>query len=235
MIKASWKKLVLANYIVDPHLLSGYLPFKTELDLWDHHCLVSLVGFMFMDTHILGIKFPYHTRFEEVNLRFYVKYRDGDTLKRGVVFIKEIVPLPGITFVANSVYKEHYQTMPMKHTWDIAAAELKVEYKWKKQRWYSMGITTDNTPIEMTTGSEQMFFTDQHWGYTKANPHLTLVYEVKHPDWTYYRTKNFDIDVDFGLLYGEEFSFLNSQKPYSVFLAEGSEISLKKSARFNKQ
>ncbi|HZV69867.1 MAG TPA: DUF2071 domain-containing protein [Saprospiraceae bacterium] len=231
MIKASWKKLVLANYIVDPQILAGYLPYKTEFDQWDNHCFISVVGFMFLDTHILGIKFPYHIDFEEVNLRFYVKHRDGDNWKRGVVFIKEIVPLPGITLVANSVYKEHYQTMPMKHTWNISSEELNIEYKWKKQRWYSIGITTDSTPIEMSAGSEQMFFTDQHWGYTKVNPHLTLGYEVKHPDWTYYRTKKFDIDIDFGLLYGNEFAFLNSQKPYSVFLTEGSGISLKKSAR----
>lgn len=231
MIKAQWRKLILANYTIDPKVLASYLPFKTEFDHWDNHCFVSLVGFMFMDTTVLGIKFPFHIHFEEVNLRFYVRRRQDETWKRGVVFIKEIVPLPGITLVANTVYHEHYQNMPMKHTLNIAPDVLNVEYKWKKQKWHSLGITTDASPIEMSKDSEQMFFTDQHWGYTKINSGLTKVYEVAHPDWTYYNTKNYKIEVDFGSIYGQEFSFLTDQKPYSVFLAEGSEISLRKSGR----
>ncbi|MGB4847522.1 MAG: DUF2071 domain-containing protein [Saprospiraceae bacterium] len=231
MIKAAWKKLILANYTIDTEVLSDYLPFQTEFDHWDNHCFLSLVGFMFLDTTVLGIKFPFHVNFEEVNLRFYVRHQQDGRWKRGVVFIKEIVPLPGITLVANTVYHEHYHTMPMKHTWNLTPDELNVEYKWKKQRWHSLAITTDFTPIEMTKGSEQMFFTDQHWGYTKINSGLTSEYEVAHPDWTYYKTKNHQIDVDFGTLYGKEFSFLTNQKPYSVFLAEGSDISLRKSRK----
>lgn len=231
MIKASWEKLILANYTIAPEVLSDYLPFKTEFDHWDNHCFVSLVGFMFVDTTVLGIKFPFHVHFEEVNLRFYVRHCQDESWKRGVVFIKEIVPLPGITLIANTVYNEHYHTMPMKHTWNFTPDELNVEYKWKKQRWHSLGITSDAKPIEMTRGSEQMFFTDQHWGYTKISPRLTKEYEVAHPDWTYYKTKKHQIDVDFGSVYGDRFSFLSNQEPYSVFLAEGSDITLKKSAR----
>lgn len=231
MIKASWKKLILANYTIEPEVLARYLPFKTELDRWDNHCFVSLVGFMFMDTSTFGIKFPFHVHFEEVNLRFYVTHQDGDVWKRGVVFVKEIVPLPGITLIANTIYKEHYETRPMKHTWDFTTDELKVEYQWKKKRWHTLNITTGSVPVEMTAESEQMFFTDQHWGFTKVNPQLTMQYEVEHPFWTYYETKDYQIDADFGSLYGEEFSFLSAQKPYSVFLAEGSEISLRKHGR----
>lgn len=66
-------------------------------------------------------------------------------------------PLPGITLVANTVYHEHYQTMSMKHTLNLRPDELNVEYKWKKQRWHSLGITTEASPLEMSKGSEQMF------------------------------------------------------------------------------
>ena len=90
-LKAEWRKLVMANYTVPEELLLPYLPAKTVLDTWNGQYYVSLVGFMFVNTRMLGVKVPFHVDFEEVNLRFYVKYNDNGTWKRGVVFIKEIV------------------------------------------------------------------------------------------------------------------------------------------------
>ena len=91
-LKARWKNLVFANYVVDPVVLKPYLPAGTEIDLFNNKCYVSLVGFMFLDTAIKGIRVPFHTNFEEFNLRFYVRFRDGEEWKRGVVFVREIVP-----------------------------------------------------------------------------------------------------------------------------------------------
>ena len=109
-LKAEWRKLVLINYAVDPALLKKYLPYKTELDFWNNTCYVSLVGFLFVNTKMLGLKIPFHVNFEEVNLRFYVKHLDKGEWKRGVIFLKEIVPKAAITIVANTLYGEHYQT-----------------------------------------------------------------------------------------------------------------------------
>ena len=84
-LKAEWRKLILANYKVEPELLKPYLPYGTELDLWQDSCYLSLVGFMFVNTKIKGVKIPFHVNFEEVNLRFYVKRYDNGEWKRGVV------------------------------------------------------------------------------------------------------------------------------------------------------
>lgn len=124
----------MANYKIDPKLLLPYLPLKTELDLWNNTCYVSLVGFMFLNTKVKGFKIPFHTSFEEVNLRFYVRYKDNDKWKRGVVFIKEIVPKRALTFVANTIYGENYETMPMSHIWSKDTYNQVVEYKWKKSK-----------------------------------------------------------------------------------------------------
>ena len=40
-LKAEWRKLVLANYAIDPSLLSKYVPAGTTLDLWKGTCYVS--------------------------------------------------------------------------------------------------------------------------------------------------------------------------------------------------
>jgi uncharacterized protein len=230
-LQAEWRKLAIANYSIDKHVLDKYLPLKTEIDLWNDLCYVSLVGFMFKNTKIKGFKIPFHIDFEEVNLRFYVRYMDNGAWKRGVVFVKEIVPKPALTFVANAVYKENYETMPMSHSWAASDDNLTVEYKWKKGRWNSLKVITDKEASLIQDNSEEAFITEHYWGYTKISNEKTAEYGVEHPKWEVYKTKDYFIDVDFGNIYGQEFNFLTAQKPVSVFLAEGSAIEVKDGRR----
>lgn len=228
-LTAEWKKLVMANYQVEKDVLLPYLPVGTELDIWNDKCYVSLIGFLFQNVRLLGIKVPFHTNFEEVNLRFYVRYQDAGVWKRGVVFIKEIVPKFALSLVANTIYNEHYQTMPMKHSWEETAEDLFVAYSWKaKGFWQSLRVTAEKELSEIGTASETEFITEHYWGYARFNDRVTNEYEVKHPKWEQYLVKSYEIDVDFGLTYGDNFSFLNQIPPSSVFLAEGSEISVEK-------
>ncbi len=227
-LKAAWRKLLMANYAVDKKILEPYLPYGTEFDFWEGTCYVSLVGFMFENTRVKGIKIPFHVNFEEVNLRFYVRFQDKGEWKRGVVFIKEMVPKPALTFVANTLYKEHYETVPMAHRWEAKADNLFVEYSWKRQKkWYSMAVNTKTEPLEIASGSEEEFITEHYWGYTKINEKSTSEYGVEHPRWMVYETKDYNIQVDFGETYGPAFQFLNLETPKSVFLAEGSDIQVK--------
>lgn len=227
-LKAEWRKLVMANYIVNQEILQELIPAQTSLDLWNDQCYISLVGFMFKNTRVLGIKIPFHIDFEEVNLRFYVRHqtREGE-IKRGVVFIKEIVPKSAITLVANSLYNEKYATMPMDHNWQIKEDTQLIEYKWKKDKWNSISVKADRIPKEIVGSSEEEFIAEHYWGYTKINEHQTSEYEVAHPKWQIYKTLDYNINVDFRTLYGPGFAFLNNQNPSSIFLAEGSEIAVK--------
>ena len=226
-LKAEWIKLAIANYEVSPDILLPYLPKGTELDLWNNTCCVSLVGFMFCNTKVKGIKIPFHVNFEEVNLRFYVKYNNGEEWRRGVVFIKEIVPKSAITFIANTLYKEHYQTLPMKHTWKTGD-QLEVQYSWKLNNvWNEFIVKANAQAIVIDENSEAEFITEHYWGYTKIGD-TTAEYAVEHPRWEVYPVNDYRIKVDFGVVYGTDFEILNNQKPLSVFLVEGSEIVVKK-------
>ncbi|MFD2248197.1 YqjF family protein [Pontibacter ruber] len=226
-LKAEWRKLAIANYEIDPALLKEHLPFGTELDLWNNRCYVSLVGFMFLNTRLLNLKIPFHVNFEEVNLRFYVKRLENKVWKRGVVFIKEIVPKPALTFVANTVYKENYQTLPMKHKWKETESERLVEYSWRKNtRWQTFSVRAAKQATGIAPGSETEFITEHYWGYAKVSNSRTNEYEVTHPRWNAYEVSGYTIDVDFGEVYSKKFSFLNQQTPVSVMLAEGSEITV---------
>jgi uncharacterized protein len=224
-LTAEWRKLIMANYVVQPSVLQKYLPAITELDVWNGKNYVSLVGFMFKQVKIKGIKIPFHVNFPEANLRFYVRIKENNEWKRGVVFISEIVPKPAISFIANTLYKEHYTTLPMKHRWENDNVLQYISYQWKKKgNWNSISVTARPEPDELIIGSEEEFITEHFYGYSKLNEQATNEYEVAHPRWKIYKPTGFAINCDFEAVYGNDFAFLNNEKPDSVFLAEGSEI-----------
>jgi uncharacterized protein YqjF (DUF2071 family) len=226
-LKAEWRKLAFANYEVDPSILAEYVPPGTELDLWEGKCFVSLIGFIFLNTKIFGIKVPFHSTVEEVNLRFYVKRFENNTWKRGAVFIKEIVSKPALTFVANTIYKEHYETMPMNYEWEENSVNRSVAYYWKKNKiWQSFKITAALNTSEIKENSETEFITEHYWGYAKVNESVTNEYQVTHPRWKQYTVESSEIKVDFDLVYGKDFKFLNNLKPTSIMLIEGSKITI---------
>ena len=223
-LKAEWNNLALINYEIDADILKDYLPIGTEIDYLNGKCYISLVGFMFENVKILGLKIPFHTRFEEVNLRFYVKRFENNEWKRGVVFIKEIVPKPALTLVANTIYKEHYETLPMFHSVNFERDQKLFTYGWKKQNYKnSFTLITEKELSDIETQSEAEFITEHYFGYTKTNKG-TYEYEVKHQRWQQYKVKNYFINVDFKGTYGNSFEFLQNQRLISVILAKGSEI-----------
>jgi len=231
-LTAEWRKLALANYVVNPEILLKYLPYKTELDSWNGKNYLSLVGFRFINTRIKGIPVPFHRHFEEVNLRFYVRYKTGCGWRRGVTFLREIVPKRSLSFVANSIFREKYVTMPMKHQWEERDNLLQISYSWKQnQKWNTLSLVATPTPGEILPGSEEEFITEHYWGYTPINASLCSEYGVEHPRWQQYKVNDFKIDVDFGEVYGSQFKFLTNQAPDSVMLAEGSEIVVRSSLR----
>lgn len=225
-LTAQWRRLIMLNYAVDPEVLKPYLPAFTEIDIWNNTCYASLVGFRFMNVRLKGQRIIWHENFTEINLRFYVRRNDPETgWKRGVVFVSEIVPLPAVAWVANTIYNERYSIRPMRHLWQEEQAQLQIEYSWKeKGRWNSFGVQTDPVPIPLRQSSEAEFITEHFWGYARRGPDRTVEYQVEHPRWDVYPIRAWHAEVDFGAAYGPAFAALNKAEPVSVFLAEGSDI-----------
>lgn len=227
-LNAQWKNLALFNYEVDREILEKYVPAGTEIDIWNDKCYVSLVGFLFKETKVLGLKVPFHVDFEEVNLRFYVKRFENGEWKRGVVFIKEIVPKKAITFIANTLYQEHYETQKMKHGIFENEKTNTFVYQWKNgKKWNTVQLETQKNQTEIKVDSEAEFITEHYFGYTKIDESTTFEYEVTHPRWEQFEVLNHQIDVDFENNYRNDFAFLQNVKPTSVFLAKGSKIGVK--------
>jgi hypothetical protein len=229
-LTAEWRKLIMAQYVVDPAILAPWLPRGLELDLYHAGgtacCYVSLVGFLFDRVRVRGVAIPFHTRFEEVNLRFYVARTELDgTRKRGVIFLREFVPRAAITLIARTLYQEPYATLPMRHRIASCAHSLEVEYGWQQGGiWHRIAVETEPGTRPVGPGSEEEFVTEHYWGYTKRIRGNTSEYGVEHPRWSIYPVRGFKVDVDFAALYGPAFAPLNQQAPASVLFAEGSAV-----------
>src|SRR4030081_1783521 len=115
-LTADWRYLAMLNFEVDRSILAQYVPRGTELDDRNGRHYMSLVAFLFLDTHVLGLPALFHQNFEEVNLRFYVRRRVGSEWRSGVVFIREMVPLFLVAETARLTYNEPYRTVPMQNT-----------------------------------------------------------------------------------------------------------------------
>ncbi len=226
----------MLNYAVERSLLAGLVPRGTELDEWRGRSYVSVVGFLFLDTRVLGVPIPFHGRFEEVNLRFYVRRRSGDEWRRGVVFVKELVPKLAVTLVARALYNENYVTLPMQHDIQRPADEphrvTLVSYRWMLEgRTNQISVAVEGPLQPLVAGSEEEFVTEHYWGYTRQRDGGTCEYNVQHPRWQVATAARAELDCDVSRLYGPAFVEPLRAKPVSAFLADGSEVTVSRGVR----
>jgi uncharacterized protein len=223
-LTANWRYLAMLNYAVDPKIVAPLVPPGTEIDFENGDTFLSVVGFLFLDTRLLGLPIPLHRNFEDVNLRFYVRKKSADTWRRGVVFVRELVPRRAIATVARVFYGENYVAVPMKHAIDHAASKLSVEYSWRRGRkWESLKVSASGEPQAIPAGSHADFITEHYWGYTCFRDGCSE-YRIEHPRWKVWKAEQFEVDADIAALYGEQFVEPLRAAPRSAFLADGSAI-----------
>jgi uncharacterized protein len=232
-LTAEWQMLAMLNYEIDPAILQPFVPAGTELDKWQGKTYVSIVGFMFMHTRILNLPIPFHSNFEEVNLRFYVKRKAPEGWRRGVVFIKELVPRAAIAWTARTFYNENYVALPMNHRWRMFdGGGLEVTYGWSfGGRENRLQVSTSGEPSEAKPGSGEEFITEHYWGYARQRDGGTVEYQVEHPHWPVWLVSNATFDCDVTGLYGKQFASFLAPPPASAFLADGSPVTVFKGTR----
>lgn len=224
---AEWRYLVMLNYEVEPAILQPYVPAGTELDSWQGRTFISVVGFLFLNTRVVGAAIPFHEHFEEVNLRFYVRREVGGEVRRAVVFIKEIVPRPAIALVARLLYNEKYVSLPMRHHTAFRPGAGQVSYEWLyRGHWHGVAATVTGEPAYPAPGSEEEFITEHYWGYSAQPDGGTVEYRVEHPPWRVWQANRSELLCDAGPLYGAEFAEPLSGRPSSAFVADGSAVTV---------
>jgi uncharacterized protein YqjF (DUF2071 family) len=229
-LTAEWRDLVLLNYEVDPRLLEKFVPRGTVLDSFAGKTYVSLVGFRFCSTKLFGfLAIPLHSNFDEVNLRFYVRHRDGDENRRGVVFIAEIVPKRAVATMARLLYGENYTRLPMKHKICTEGSKKTVIYQWEvKSQWCQLTAQTEGAPELPREGSLEQFITEHYWGYSPRGRGRALEYHVSHVPWKVWACTSAGFEGDASGLYGLELARVLQGRASSAFIADGSQVSVSK-------
>jgi uncharacterized protein YqjF (DUF2071 family) len=217
--------------------LRPFVPRGVELDEWDGRTLVSVVGFQFLNTRVLGVPIPFHRHFDEVNLRFYVRHRSAEGWRRAVVFIREIVPRQAVAVVARLWYNEPYITLPMRHSIAMASDERgRVRYEWLYQgHWAHLEVEAEGGPASPTPGSQEEFISEHYLGYTAQRDGGCLEYRVAHLPWQVWRVSRASLHCDAEQLYGASFARFLSAPPCSAFLADGSEVAVFRGRRLPRE
>lgn len=227
-LTAEWRHLVMLNYEVAPEVLYPLVPTGTTLDLHEDRALISVVGFRFLRTRMLGMAIPFHCNFDEVNLRFYVR-RDlpNGEIRRGVTFVRELVPRAAISFIARLAYNEPYRTVRMRSSTPATNVESpeRIMYAWRTgARWQHLAATAVGIPSVPSPSSEAAFITEHYWGYTPQQDGSTLEYEVEHSPWRVWMATASELTADIVDLYGSTFEPGLLRPPVSAFVADGSAV-----------
>jgi uncharacterized protein YqjF (DUF2071 family) len=236
-LTAAWRDLVMINFEIDPAVVRPLVPRGTELDGWGGRTLASLVGFRFLDTRVLGLAVPGHRDFEEVNLRFYVRRPAPDGPRRGVVFVREIVPKAAVAWAARSMYNENYVAWPMRHEVRLpdgsgGQARGFAVYGWHTGgRWHELGASVDGEPAFPAPGSQEEFITEHYWGYTRQRDGSTIEYQVEHPQWRVWPATDAKFSCDVAAVYGAQFQPFLTAAPASAFVADGSPVTVRRGVR----
>jgi hypothetical protein len=231
-LTAQWRDLAMLNYEIAPAVLTPYVPRGTELDAWNGRTLVSVVGFRFIDTRVRGVAVPLHRDFEELNLRFYVRREAEDGWRRGVVFVKEVVPRRAVAWLARVLYNENYVALPMRHAiaTEVAGAACvrRVSYEWLHgRRWHGISVQCAGAGALPKEESEETFISEHYWGYVRQRDGGTVEYRVEHPRWAVACADVATLHCDVAAFYGPEFATFLAGRPTSAFLADGSPVTVR--------
>ena len=230
-LSAEWRYLAMVNYEIEPAVLMPFVPKGTELDSWNGKTFVSMVGFLFLNTRVVGLSIPFHQNFEEINLRFYVRRKGADGWRRGVVFIKEVVPRVAIAVTARWLYNENYVALPtgneILRSPDNSAHVESVKYFWTfRHQTYFIEVATRGEPTPIAAGSEEEFIAQHYWGYSVQKDGGTVEYRVEHPLWRVWQAQSCRLQCDVEEFYGKQVTRALSVAPSSAFLAEGSKVTV---------
>lgn len=222
-LTARWSNLAILTYEVPPALLDPHLPAGLELDRRGGSAFASLVAFDFEDTRVWGVAWPGLRRFPEINLRFYVKRGN----RRGVVFVREFVPQPVVSWLARALYNEPYLVAPIESgVAEEASAIVTIRRLHWRGRSHTIEVSGNKAAVRPAEDSEEHFFKEHQWGFVRDRRGRTLAYEVRHPLWDVYPLRSWSLDFDWAQVYGPAWGFLSAEEPASVVLAAGSPVSV---------
>ncbi len=237
-LRAEWRHLLILNYRADPALVARWVPRGTELDFHEGETYASVVGFSFQKSNVFGVPAWGHREFEEVNLRIYVRRPTAEGVRRGVVFVREIVSKWAVATAANVLYAENYVCWPMRRQLELDTQNVRdggqMEYAWRHLgRWNRVAARRAGPWHLPKQGSLEQFIVEHYWGYNGTPTGRSLEYAVRHAPWQVAAVSDVVCDFDVAATYGAPWSQVLGNEPTSALVADGSSVEVCTADRIN--
>lgn len=220
LVTARWSELVMAAWDVPELVLRPYVPAGLELDRWQGRCFVNLVALRFAAVRFPPVPFPTLPPFAQVNLRTFVRDRD----RAGVVFIRLLVSNRLVTAVSRLAYGQPATTIPITGHSSKTADEVTVEYVIRRRPRARIATTASASTTLPPAASLEHFCKERYWGFSTTANGRSREFRVEHPAWGIHAVRRWDLELDFGSLFGPTWQFLNAAPPALVTLAAGSTV-----------
>ncbi len=89
-----------------------------------------------------------------------------------------------------------------------------------------VAVTGQGSARESDADGFETWVKEQPMGFNRTRGGKLTAFRVWHPAWRMYPIEDYQLSVNFRLLYGERWRFLQERTPDSVVLAEGSQIAI---------
>lgn len=219
LFSAEWQKLCFVTFGVDPAALAPRLPPGLSLEHVDHQALVTLTFWQARYPKVLGIK-PLD-ELSSVELAFRYLVREG--ARRGVVTLQENSSSTMVAVATRSLFNE-----PARHT----GMELREQ---DSSEGRSLEYCAEGGAARVFVRAEKAASEPEHESLAHLVAHRPFAYSVtkdgellrrdlEFPVWRSYAVRDYEVDIDFARLYGEEWAWLRGLEPLAVTLSEGSEV-----------
>jgi uncharacterized protein YqjF (DUF2071 family) len=223
--------VAFVSFAVDPRALEPLVPAGTELDPWEDRTLVSLVAFQMTDNRLLGVPLPFARDYGQINLRFYVRRPADGAWRHGVVFLRELVPVPALVAGARLLYRESYERQPVSARIRSPGTDGdrpgRAVYRWRRHDQLHRLAVDFMPPLALPEeGTLERFLVERHWGYVTVNEGATREYRVDHPAWRIWPAQAARLSPATAASFGGRFERALAGEAVSAFVAEGSLMQL---------
>ena len=223
-LTAERKNLVFQTFLVAPEILTPFCPAGTFPAVWNGNAYLTFVAGEYSQTKVRGIPNPALFDFPEWTLRFYAF--DPSTNIIAFVYVKAIVPKHCIALWANRIYEEPYETLPMEFEtnqlfYEDNLESIHISYDcWKQKIKYRIRAVAK--PDLVLDEFEPAYWKIQY-SFGKKDQ-KTMIYWFDRNGWIFYKPQELDVELDFGAVFGNNWQFLNVQKPVHEGISPGGSV-----------
>ncbi len=233
LYRAEWREIVVVSFEIDPKLLASYVPPKTEIDLYEGSAFVSLMARVCKNIKPYGFPIVFSKAMDQVQLRFYVKRKVGDSYRRGVCLIKDFLPKRKVSVFLNWMFKHRFEQVHIKRDSEFFENTLPdqlpmAEYQWQTgDAWNHVKVKARSQMRKQEKKTKEAFLLDHHYGYA-TNDGKTYEFFVDYTPWAMWDAQSGSFECDVERVFGRHFVRALKQRPASVFLARGSDVTIHK-------